>query len=98
MSNWPRSQVSSVPLPPPAQLLTAIRAEQARRRERAERDRIGTRCASLAGFVQEAWHVLEPNQPYVHGGHIEALCAWALDNGAAIEAANYGHDSTKTRP
>ncbi|PJI54723.1 terminase [Methylobacterium radiotolerans] len=75
MSNWPRSQVSSVRLPPPAQLLTAIRAEQARRSEKAERERIRTRCASLAGFVQEAWHVLEPNQPYVHGWHIEALCA-----------------------
>ena len=28
----------------------------------------------------------------------EALCAWALDNGAAIEAANREHDSLKTRP
>ncbi|MGU3474161.1 phage terminase large subunit [Methylobacterium sp. D48H] len=75
MSNWPRSALSSVRLPPPAQLLAAIRAEQARRSERAERERIRTRSASLAGFVQEAWHVLEPNQPYVHGWHIEALCA-----------------------
>ncbi|TXM96275.1 helix-turn-helix transcriptional regulator [Methylobacterium sp. WL64] len=28
----------------------------------------------------------------------EALCAWALDNGEAIEAANREHDSLKTRP
>ncbi|MET3482362.1 phage terminase large subunit [Methylobacterium sp. 1973] len=62
-------------MPPPAQLLTAIRAEQARRSEKAERERVRIRCAALAGFVQEAWHVLEPNQPYVHGWHIEALCA-----------------------
>ncbi|MDF2601077.1 MAG: helix-turn-helix HxlR type [Methylobacterium brachiatum] len=28
----------------------------------------------------------------------EALCAWALDHGAAIEAANHAHDRIKTRP
>lgn len=70
-------------MPPPAQLLTAIRAEQARRSERAERQRIRTRSASLAGFVHEAWHVLEPNQSYVHGWHIEAICAH-------LEAITYG--------
>lgn len=56
-------------------MLSAIRAEQSRRSEIAERERIRTCCASLAGFVQEAWHVLEPNQSYVHGWHIEAICA-----------------------
>ncbi|WP_244633204.1 phage terminase large subunit [Methylobacterium radiotolerans] len=71
-------------MPPPAQLLTAIRAEQARRSEIAERERVRIRSASLAGFVQEAWHVLEPNQPYVHGWHIEALCAH-------LEAITHGH-------
>lgn len=30
---------------------------------------------SLATFVRQAWHVLEPNQPYVHGWHIELVCA-----------------------
>ena len=29
---------------------------------------------SLADFVQRAWHVLEPSQPYVHGKHINAMC------------------------
>jgi predicted phage terminase large subunit-like protein len=29
---------------------------------------------SLATFVREAWHVLEPGQPYVHGWHVEAVC------------------------
>ncbi|AYO85903.1 terminase [Methylobacterium brachiatum] len=24
--------------------------------------------------MREAWHVLEPNQPYVHGWHIDAVC------------------------
>jgi DNA-binding HxlR family transcriptional regulator len=28
----------------------------------------------------------------------EALCAWALDHGAAIEAANHAHDRIKTKP
>ena len=29
---------------------------------------------SLAEFVRQAWHVLEPGQPYVHGWHVEAIC------------------------
>lgn len=29
---------------------------------------------SLAAFVRQAWHVLEPGQPYVHGWHVEAVC------------------------
>jgi DNA-binding HxlR family transcriptional regulator len=28
----------------------------------------------------------------------EALCTWALDNGAALEAANHAHDSIRTKP
>lgn len=28
---------------------------------------------SFVDFVQRAWHVLEPNQPYVHGWHIDAV-------------------------
>lgn len=31
-------------------------------------------CQSLAGFVREAWHVLEPNARYVHNWHIDAIC------------------------
>lgn len=29
---------------------------------------------SLATFVREAWHVLEPGQQYIHGWHVEAVC------------------------
>lgn len=29
---------------------------------------------SLSEFVQSAWHVLEPSQPYVHGWHVDAIC------------------------
>jgi len=33
-------------------------------------------CAeSLAEFVRLAWHVVEPGQPYVHGWHIDFICA-----------------------
>jgi hypothetical protein len=30
--------------------------------------------ASLAEFSRQAWHVLEPATPYVHGWHIDAMC------------------------
>jgi predicted phage terminase large subunit-like protein len=35
---------------------------------------IRERCKTLAGFVREAWHVLEPTNPYVYGWHIDAIC------------------------
>ena len=62
-------------------MLEAVRAERARRaaeadRQRVERDAeaIRARCRTLAGFVREAWHVLEPSTTYVHGWHIDAIC------------------------
>ena len=30
---------------------------------------------SLAAFVKAAWSVIEPGQPYVHGWHIDFICA-----------------------
>ena len=53
--------------------LEAARAE----RERITRDAglIKARCRTLAGFVREAWSVLEPSAEYVHGWHIDAVCA-----------------------
>lgn len=61
--------------------LAEIRAERARRETERERDRLARdaegireRCTSLSGFIREAWHVLEPSQPYVHGWHIDVLC------------------------
>jgi predicted phage terminase large subunit-like protein len=43
--------------------------------ERHHRDArsIRARCRTLAGFVREAWPVLEPAQRYVHGWHIDAI-------------------------
>ncbi|WP_447384138.1 phage terminase large subunit [Stenotrophomonas forensis] len=68
---------SSVRLP----TLAEIRAERARRAADAERERLARdgeairqRCTTLAGFIREAWPVLEPAQPYVHGWHIDVLC------------------------
>lgn len=29
---------------------------------------------SLVEFVKQAWHVVEPGNPYVHGWHIDAIC------------------------
>jgi predicted phage terminase large subunit-like protein len=62
-------------------MMKAIRAEEAKRaaareRERVAKDaeRIRARCQTLAGFVREAWHVLEPRATYTHGWHIDAIC------------------------
>ncbi len=58
-----------------------IRAEAVRRKAEAERierhqnaDAIRSRCTTLAGFVREAWPVLEPGAPYIHGWHIDVIC------------------------
>lgn len=29
---------------------------------------------SLVEFIKQAWHVVEPGQPYVHGWHVDMLC------------------------
>lgn len=62
--------------------MAAIRAERARRTAEAERARldrdaelIRSRCQRLAGFIREAWHVLEPNAPLVWNWHLDAFCA-----------------------
>lgn len=58
--------------------LEGIRAERSRRasaRNAAQnRDAIRQRCKALVGFIREAWHVLEPTNPYVHGWHIDEYC------------------------
>jgi predicted phage terminase large subunit-like protein len=71
--------------------LEAIRAEKARRAHEVERSRVNRdadlireRCRTLAGFVREAWHILEPSNPYVHGWHIDAIAEH-------LEAITHGH-------
>ncbi len=62
-------------------LSTAIiqaRALQATERERLNTQRdaeaIRARCKTLIGFVREAWHVLEPREPFVEGWVTRAIC------------------------
>lgn len=62
-------------------MMRAIRAERARREAEAQREalkrdseRIRDRSQSLAGFVREAWHVVEPTAKFIHGWHIDAIC------------------------
>lgn len=59
----------------------ALRAERERRRREREaahlltnRERIRRKCETLRGFVEEAWHVLEPDQVFVPNWHIDAIC------------------------
>jgi predicted phage terminase large subunit-like protein len=42
---------------------------------------------SLAAFVRQAWHVIEPGQPYVHGWHIDFICMHleAITDGETID-------------
>lgn len=63
-------------------MMRLIRAEKARRAAEAERERVArdaekirASCRTLAGFVREAWPVLHPGTPYIHGWHIDAICA-----------------------
>ena len=42
---------------------------------------------SLAEFVRHAWRVIEPGQPYVHGWHIDFICAHleAITDGVVLD-------------
>lgn len=65
---------------------TEIRRREAlRNREITELSTEATRerCKTLSGFVREAWHIVEPTQPYVHGWVIDAICEH-------LEAVTYG--------
>jgi len=55
-----------------------------------ELDRIDAE-ESLAAFVRMAWHIIEPGAPYVHGWHIDFLCAHleAIGAGAEIDDGEY---------
>jgi predicted phage terminase large subunit-like protein len=42
---------------------------------------------SLAEFVRQAWHVIEPGQPYIHGWHVDFICEHleAISDGVEME-------------
>jgi len=46
---------------------------------------------SLSDFIQQAWHVVEPSQPYVHGWHIDFICDHleAISNGVEVDHSPY---------
>lgn len=52
----------------PGDLLRKVRAEQ-----EVERDAEACR-SSLATFIRQGWHVLKPQEPYLHNWHIDAVC------------------------
>lgn len=56
---------------------------QARHRLNTDAQGIRARCSTLAGFVREAWAVLEPNTPLVWNWHLDAICQH-------LEAVTYG--------
>ena len=50
------------------------------------------RCElSLAEFIKAAWHVVEPGQPYIHGWHIDFICAHleAITNGEVMDDGTF---------
>ncbi len=62
--------------------LAEIRAERRRREQERERTRLArdveairARCTTLAGFIREAWRILEPNAALVWNWHLDAICA-----------------------
>ena len=43
--------------------------------EKLEKEIVKELCSrSLSLFIREAWHILEPSQPYTHGKHIDLMC------------------------
>ena len=64
---------------PPIEILRAEKLRRANERNRAASDQsieaVQARCAqSLANFVREAWHVLEPKTRYIETWHGRAIC------------------------
>ena len=77
MTKFEPSRLSSSNLPPLAEIQAEI-ARRARERERldthANAEAIRARCRTFAGFVKEAWKVLEPTTPLVWSWHMDAIC------------------------
>lgn len=71
---------------PPEAVVTEIRRRQAEARGLIFASDIAAskdRCSTLAGFIREAWHIIEPMQEYVHGWHIDMIAEH-------LEAITYG--------
>ena len=72
--------MSLIKLPRPVDRAGTLRAIEKRKCE-----------MSLAAFVRAAWHIIEPGQPYVHGWHIDFICAHleAITNGSLNEDGTF---------
>jgi predicted phage terminase large subunit-like protein len=51
-------------------MMEMVRKEKHRRALERTRER----CKSFAGFVKEAWHIIEPTTPLVWGFYLQAMC------------------------
>src|SRR5690606_37899345 len=76
LSHWPieAKREALALLERKAELVAAREREAERRRLAENAESIRQRCRTLSGFVREAWNVLEPANPYIHGWHIDAIC------------------------
>lgn len=57
-----------------------------------DRRKLKKRCEeSLVEFIREAWHVIEPGQPYVHGWHVGMIAEHleAITNDVQFEDGTY---------
>ena len=58
-----------------AEKLRAADAAAKAKALRESAEQIRARCQTLAGFVREAWPILEPNAPLIWNWHLDALCS-----------------------
>lgn len=56
-----------------AQLISDIQAEELER-TRQDAEAIRARCETFAGFVKEAWPIIEPGTPLRWNWHLQAMC------------------------
>lgn len=66
--------VSKATLTSALQQIRSQRAKLAQARVAADADTIRARCQSFAGFVREAWPILEPTNPLKWSWHLDAMC------------------------
>jgi predicted phage terminase large subunit-like protein len=67
-------KLSTLPPETISRELTGIRSQrQQRATDRVREEQAKKGSLSLGSFIREAWSILEPGQPYVHGWHVDAI-------------------------
>lgn len=78
MTNWNSSLEYGADTLPPGTELERLLSEEARRKIEHQARKSGKsvekHCATLIGFIRQAWPILFPNQPFVEGWHIGFIC------------------------